>query len=90
LIRESENLLQAAEQSIITGLTRAVVVFFIEAREYIAESIGTGGKLDEKRTEQIATGLLVDISEVKVKISHRDQSRAVPRCDLIYDCGAAR
>lgn len=48
LIWNGEHLRETLDQSAITGLTCAVVVFLVEAVEYIAKMIRTMSELSEK------------------------------------------
>ena len=43
----------------------------IKAGEDVATRTGLSGKLDEKRGEEVATMLLIEVPEVEIKVGHR-------------------
>ena len=46
----------------------------IKAVKDITTRTGLGGKLDEKRWEEVSTILLVEVPEVEIKVSNGPQS----------------
>ena len=48
LIRKCEHVLQATYQGNVTGMTHAIVMFLVEAGQYVTKGIGTSRELDKK------------------------------------------
>ena len=49
---------------------RAIVVCFIYMGEYVATTVGTSGKLCEKRSKQAAEALLIGVPRIEIEIRH--------------------
>ena len=43
----------------------------VKAVEDVTARTGLGGKLDEKRWEEVSTILLIEVPEVEIKVSNR-------------------
>ena len=66
----------------------AVIVRFINAREYLATPVGASRELGEKRREQVMEALFICVSKIKIEIGHGSKSSVPQRHYVLNDCGA--
>ena len=70
VVESREHVLEALCHHTKHGRLFAIIVLQIKPGEDIATRIRLSGKLDEKRGEQVPDILLVEIPEIKIKVSH--------------------
>ena len=70
LCQKSEHLFETSLQCVVTRLLSAIFVCLVRVVENVTARTRTSRKLKYKRTEEVVTGLLVEIPEIEVKVGH--------------------
>jgi hypothetical protein len=81
-----EHLVQATNQSIVTGFLGAIVMLSMDVGHELATGIGANTELRENRKEDIATVLLIFVAKIAIIIGHGPRSCLALFDDILDYC----